>query len=446
MSVKGLALKGWRVLSQPGSFIRNVIIILSGTAFAQGLGILMSPVLARMYTPEQYGKLSVYMSLLSLAALFGSLGYERAIAMEEEDDRVPVLLMLCFSITCGLTLLLTGITLIFQPLEEHYFKLGPVIYLLPIGFAGYGFYNALSYGALRSKSFGPLSKTKWIQGLGSISVQLIAPFVGFGKVGLILGDVFGRIAGLGTLFTLYRKQLLTKGGMNKGILVGMKQLAMKYKRLPLLITGSSLFNAATLQLMPLFISSYYGLEEAGGIALVDKVLGGPILLLSMSISQVFYAEAMQRSRDNPMELVSLFRNTFTRLLRFGLLPILLIAYFGSDLFVWIFGEAWSSAAHYVPVFALLYGVNFLFSPLSAILESLRLQHWYLCWNILRFVFFISGIGITTWMGASAFMTTIVYASILGVFYVGIYVMSLLAIKKFIREYERKDIVQGETVL
>ena len=49
-----------------GGFVRSVLTLASGTAVAQLLLALAVPVLARLYTPAEYGVLAVYSSILTV--------------------------------------------------------------------------------------------------------------------------------------------------------------------------------------------------------------------------------------------------------------------------------------------------------------------------------------------------------------------------------------------
>ncbi|WP_314590564.1 lipopolysaccharide biosynthesis protein [Paenibacillus terrigena] len=437
MNMKNSVMR-WRFNWKQGSFMKNVLIMLSGTATAQAISILATPILARLYTPTQYGQLSVYMSLLSLAALFSGMGYERAIPMEKEEKDVPSLLMLCMIITVFLSVVLLAVVILLVPIINKLWDINGVILLLPLSFLGYGLYNTLSYWALRTKSYGPLSRTKWVQGIGSLIIQLISPFVGLGKMGLLLGDAFGRVAGTGTLLTRFLKSnggeapfLPWRGHGNKLFV-----LAKRYRQFPIYVTGGALFNAAVLQSMPLFMSTYYSLHEAGAVAMVDKILGGPLMLLGMSISQVFYAEAMELSRTSPRELERLFYQTFKKLCKLGIIPILLIMGIGPFAFQWVFGNEWADATKYIPLYAMLYGVNFLFSPLSSILESLRLQKWLFWWNLARFFSFSFCILTIVLLKLSAFYAVMLYTLILISFYIIIFMMSKRAIARYNHELNK----------
>jgi len=74
-----------RRLLPKNAFVRSVSVLVGGTAGAQILLVLAAPLLTRLYTPEDFGLLAVYASLLALIGVISSLRYELAIPLPEDD-------------------------------------------------------------------------------------------------------------------------------------------------------------------------------------------------------------------------------------------------------------------------------------------------------------------------------------------------------------------------
>ena len=68
------------------NFAKNTMIVSAGTAFAQGMGIIFSPIITRIYTPEEYGLLAVFSSITALLVVFSSLRYQVAIPIADNDE------------------------------------------------------------------------------------------------------------------------------------------------------------------------------------------------------------------------------------------------------------------------------------------------------------------------------------------------------------------------
>ena len=84
------ALKELRTLllkkSRGRSFARNVAVLAGGTALGQGLAVLASPLLTRLYTPSGFGVLAAYTSIFSILLVVVALRYELAIPLPEDDE------------------------------------------------------------------------------------------------------------------------------------------------------------------------------------------------------------------------------------------------------------------------------------------------------------------------------------------------------------------------
>ena len=74
-----------RMLSSKG-FIKNIILLVSGTLLAQSVSIISSPILTRIYSPEAFGELGVFTSITSIFSVFMCLRYELALVIPKEKE------------------------------------------------------------------------------------------------------------------------------------------------------------------------------------------------------------------------------------------------------------------------------------------------------------------------------------------------------------------------
>jgi len=87
--------------------------IAGGTAFAQILNALLSPVITRIYSPREYGILTVYIAILGLIAVIGSLNYEYSIPIADDDHKAINSVFLSIVILIFLTLCISFILFFF---------------------------------------------------------------------------------------------------------------------------------------------------------------------------------------------------------------------------------------------------------------------------------------------------------------------------------------------
>ena len=68
-------------------FVKNVFTIFTGNVVAQAIPFLMEPVLARIYSPDDFAVVSVYLAVANLFSIVATGRYELAIMLPKEDKK-----------------------------------------------------------------------------------------------------------------------------------------------------------------------------------------------------------------------------------------------------------------------------------------------------------------------------------------------------------------------
>ena len=89
-----------RVMSS--SLWKGVFVIGGGTALAQGIGIISTPIITRLYDPSDFGLLGIYSSVLTILLVLASLRYEYD-TCSKDSSKAANLLILCLMIIAGVT-------------------------------------------------------------------------------------------------------------------------------------------------------------------------------------------------------------------------------------------------------------------------------------------------------------------------------------------------------
>jgi O-antigen/teichoic acid export membrane protein len=120
---------------------------MAGTIIAQAIPIAFSPVLTRIFSPENFGLFAVYFSISQLLSVFITGRYEYAIILPEKDEDAINVVALCLSITIIVSLLSL---LIFIPfrfviadlLNMH--EIGNYLVLMPLTVFAIGVYTTIN--------------------------------------------------------------------------------------------------------------------------------------------------------------------------------------------------------------------------------------------------------------------------------------------------------------
>jgi len=350
------------------TFARGLSVLVGGTATAQLITILSSPLLTRLYKPDDFGLLAVYASVLSLFTVVASLRYQLTIPLPESDEEAIHLVVLCIFITL-LTTTLSGALVIFWGPEFvqllNSAQLLPYLWLIPVGVLFAGLYQAFNYWSIRTKEFKILAKTKIWQKIANALIQIVG--FKFGIVALISGQAVGQGAGVTSL----AKSALKHESFWRWHWKDLWKQAVRFKHFPMFSTWSGFANTAGVQLPPILFASIFGPSIAGFYMLAHRILSMPMSFIGKAIGDVFLAHAAEAHHNN--KLKPLFEMVAGRLIMIAMPIVVVIMIDAPTLFSVVFGKEWEEAGMYARWLALWLGMVLICSPLSTIFTVLEKQ-------------------------------------------------------------------------
>ncbi len=321
-------------------FARGVSVLVGGTVGGHILTVLSAPVLTRLYRPEDFGLLAVFVALFSIVGAIASLRYQAAIALPDNDKEADALLLLSLIVVLVVSGL-TAIPVILFPKEIAQLlntpSLAGHLYLLPAAIVFIGVYQTLNVFAIRNKAFIPIARTKITQTVTTLGIQLAG--AKFGVLALMIGQVAGHATGAVSLTS----QILN-GRWHQLAHVKMPaiyKVAYRYKYFPLCGTLTALFNTVGAQIPSILFAALFSPAAAGIYILANRVLSVPMLLLGQATSDVFYSRAAEISREG--KLGPLTALIHSRLTHIAMPPTLVLIVGGPEIFTWVFGPAWQEA-------------------------------------------------------------------------------------------------------
>jgi O-antigen/teichoic acid export membrane protein len=397
-----------------GRFFRGILALSTATAVGQAIAILTTPVITRLYSPEDFGVLAVYSSYLGIIMIVASLRYELAIPLPRSDGRAANLLVLSLINLAGVAAI-TGLVVVLFGEQIVRWSNTPYLisylWLLPLGVFLGGAYQVFNYWAIRKQAFSRLARTKIQQGAGSAVTKIALGLAQSGTIGLILGTIVGQAAGLANLVLgAFRED----GAALKRIrLLRVRWSARRYRNFPLYSTWSALANTAGSRLPLVLFSAMFSPVVAGYYMLSDKIIHMPMELIGHSIGQVFHSSAAEARRENYLAEVSI--KAFETLVRVGTGPLIVFAVVAPDLFPLVFGFHWRQAGFYVQLLIPMIVLQFVFSPISSLFNVMELQRGNLVFQILLLVARVIGILLGAFQG-NIILAIILYSSLSGMVY------------------------------
>ncbi len=389
------------------SFAWNVSIMLAGTVAGQAVSLLLSPVLTRVFTPDQFGYLSVYSAVLMILGVVASLGLELAIPICMKDRDCANLLALCGLALAGTTSILVLVTCLVPGSVLSVLSLGPLAsyrYLLPIGFACLGGYYIVVAVATRASAFKEIARTRISQGISGPVSQILLGLMGVGTPGLVIGYIIGQSSG--TLLLLTRCVLPKRAWLQQITWPGIVAVARRYISFPLFASWARVLDAAGSGLI-LFVlfSACYSSKVAGFMFLSERVIWRPLLLVSTSLLQVFTGEAGRAVSQNPAQLRRRFYQVVPRQFLLVTGWIVLANILAAWAFPLLFGEQWAAAIPYLRALSVSYLLQAILHPVSTTLQMLEHQVTAAIWQVSRLVIVVAGV-MLAWDGGYSALTAL----------------------------------------
>lgn len=403
--------------------MKSIFLVAGGTGFAQVLNILLSPVITRIYGPEEYGILTLYTAILGLLTIIGSLRYESAIPIADDDQKainilvLSILALIVFVSIILFIILLVGYNILslFNAEELYNYR-----WLIPVGVFLVGLYNIFSKWAFRERNYYAISKTKINQSLASNSTKIMFGLLNFGPTGLLFGQVIGSSAGVVTL----GRPVLKKGFLFNHITIkNIRWAAKRYVRFPLYSAPSSLFNVAGLQLPILFLTSLFGPSVIGLYGLAMSIVNLPMKLIGDSVGDVFFGEAANIGKSNPKRIKKLSHKIILKLFLIGLVPLLTLIFFGPLLFSFVFGDNWYVAGEYARLISFLVFFRLIFTPISKVFAVFERLKTALFLDIFRVLLVTLSFILSMLLSMNAYWTIGLYSLAMSIIYILTFILA-----------------------
>lgn len=344
-------------------FFRNATILSSGTALAQAISIFSAPILTRLYFPEDYGLLGIYMVFCALAATLCTVQYHHAIITAEKDCVAKKLLSLSFVISVFVSMLLAIVVLCFRSPIAIIYKsehLSKWLLFSPISIFFIGSDAVFSAWAVRKKKFKLLSANRVISAFVAPAFSIFLGILIQGPLGLFVGLLASQIIpvlSMGYFFFRTDKLRLTFDREE------LFEAARRFKNFPLFSMPSAFINNISNQIPILIVTQAAGMKAVGWYNLSARMLGLPATLVSTAIADVF----RQRATHDYYAFGTcrpIFMKVFKTLLLASVIPFLILVFFSPEIFSFVFGERWRGAGSVTQVLAVLYTAKFVVSPLT----------------------------------------------------------------------------------
>ncbi len=368
------------------NFVTNVLKMVSGSVIAQALGVLLIPIITRIYSPNDFGIFQLILSISGILAIVSTFSYQFSIILPKEDEDSVNIVVLCV-ILVTLTSLLTGIGILFLPENIDSILNAPgasryLIYLPIIVFLN-GLFFVQNYWLSRRIRFGVIAGARVSNtllgkvfqiGLAKWIVSPVSLFVGL-IAGYVFADLF-MLKGIKKDIPVFKKVSIKR----------MKEVAIQHKNFPLFSSWSTIANTISPQVPTFLLALFYGPTVVGHYSLAYQVVNMPMVIVGNAIGQVFFQKVSEVKNGNvDGDVKAVVEEVYKKLISIGIFPMILLMIIGEPVFTFAFGESWSVSGIYVRILLPWIFLVFLSSPISTLYSIYDKQSVWLTFSIILLI-------------------------------------------------------------
>lgn len=326
--------------------VRNVAKLLSANVVAQMIGLLVYPILTRVYSPEDFGLLNLFVSIGSVLAILATAEYQYAIVLPKKEDDARAVV----HVSVGLLLLMTFLLLGSLPFAEGIASLFNTPALakyyawMPLSVLVLGLWNILNYWYIRNKLYTRISGYQISQSVLSAGAKLGFGYGGVLQGGLIYSMVFAPLCAIVISICLAFKRCIRS--LFSIDMTAIRHVAKQYRNFPLFTMPRSFINVLAGQLPVLLLVPIFGTEQVGLWGMASLLGFVPINMITKAIYQVLYQHVTERVHASKPIIYLLKRFVVGSSL--VVIPIFVGLYFVLPaLTAWLLGDAWYASGEYI---------------------------------------------------------------------------------------------------
>ena len=375
-------------------------------AFAVPLAV--TPILTRLYSPEDFAAAAVFNGLLVMVAGLGSWRLDWMIPNAAKVEEAVALTVTGVVTGVLVSAVLAGAIWLMGDYLDSWRGaaiLGRLLFLLPIGVFAFTLRDLLNAWYLRQADLKVPSAARITHALGRTGVSVGGGVAGLGPAGLIWGQIAGAVASVAVLSRAVREQIGPLRALNRRSTTSVSRHGTQAS---LSVAVTVVLNSSQM-IVPILLVQYYSDVEVGWYSLMQRVAVAPLGVVTTALGQSFWAEAAQLAREDRGTLRTLYFRTTKRLLLLSI-PLVLLCIAGPWYIGPIFGrEEWTEAGYVLQAMAPMVLGTLVFAPLNHLVVHRR-QAWQLAADGCRLVLVV-GIILSSSLVGIGFVVVVFLTSI-----------------------------------
>jgi len=340
-----------------------------GTAIGQGIVLAGTPFLVRIYDPASFGILALLLTATNISIAVGCARFDLALPSAPEGDVAP-LARLCATIAIGLAVTVVVAAFLIAPqlsrgpfreLVRHPLLLGMTV------LSG-ALFQLVSSAQLRRGAITVMAWLRALQGVIFVGLALLP------AIGLLWAQALSYAPAL----------LLLPAVLRGGEAGTVRAVAARYRMFATLGLPGAILDVVGYSLCVWIVTYAYGAAGSGELSQVQRIVGAPLMLVSISLGQILLRQSAEMAED-PAGLHRLLVRLLALMAGGAVLALMVLAVIGEPVLDIVLGNKWQIDTRFILAVSAAVFVRAIVSPVSAILATARRFDLALRWQMLYFV-------------------------------------------------------------
>lgn len=339
-----------------------------GTAIGQGVVLAGTPFLVRIYGPASFGILALLLTATNISIAVGCARFDLALPSAPDEDVAP-LARLCATIALALAVTVGIFALVLAPhvSEGAFRELVRHPLLLGLAVLSGALFQLVSSAQLRRGAITVMAALRALQGVIFVALALVP------AIGLLWAQALSYVPAL-----LLLPAVLRGGGQEV-----VRAVAGRYRTFATLGLPGAILDVVGYSLCIWIVTYAYGAAGSGELSQVQRIVGAPLMLVSISLGQILLRQSADMN-DDPVGLRRLLVRLLGLMAGAAVAALGVLAILGEPVLDLVLGSKWNIDTRFILAISAAVFVRAIVSPVSAVLATARRFDLALRWQLLYF--------------------------------------------------------------
>ncbi len=348
------------------AFFKNFYMVLSGSVLSQIVVIFTTPILSRIYAPEDFGAASVFFSVVGFFTILSTFQYEGAIMLPKRNIDSLALVILSTMLAFVSSIFIGILLFFYHDVVFGWFHMESQSKFwewIPLAIVVYAVYSILSHWVTRLGQYKTIAYRQFFQSVSQSVTKIVLGKLSFVSTGLVVGTLLGIVASISILIKGRVKDLFRSFRLITWDRI--KDNAKRYHKFPKYTMIQGLMDTFQESLLLLVISALYGNAKLGMYTFTLALLQKPLQVIGASLGQVYFQD-ISKKFANEQEIYSDTIKLIKILLAVALVIYIPVVIFGPWIFDFFFGDNWWESGEIAQIMSLWLMLKLISSPISSI--------------------------------------------------------------------------------